>query len=284
METLETCGNREMGNTKPSPKRCVPSKFWCFTLNNYKIEDLETLETSFHTFCHFWVFGKEKAPTTGMIHLQGYCEFKVKTRPLEVTSLKQLKIHWEKRKGTRYQAYIYCTKENDYKIGGIPPEPDVGEEALECIKTEQLFKWQRDIVELIKEKPDPRKIYWYVDRVGNTGKSELVRYLCINHNAILLGGKTNDMKYGVMKYIEKNKRNPKIILIDLPRTYDNDYLSYAGIEEVKNGMFFNTKYESEMVIFNRPHIVIFSNEEPKKENLTRDRWMVSEINLDDDII
>lgn len=274
METLETNGNTELGNTIPIPKRCVPSKYWCFTLNNYKIEDLETLETIFSTFCTMWVFGKEKAPSTGTLHLQGYLEFKQKVRPLECQGLKNFPFHWEKRKGTQLQAYEYCIKDGDYRYGGKIPELP---EEIECITENELYTWQRDIVELINKKPDPRKIYWVYDIKGGMGKSELVRYLCIKHNAILLGGKTSDMKYGVIKYIDKNKKGPKIILIDLPRTYDSDYLSYAGIEEVKNGMFFNTKYESEMIIFNRPHIIIFSNNLPKKENLTPDRWEIKDI-------
>lgn len=86
------------------------------------------------------------------------------------------------------------------------------------------------------------------------------------------------MKYGIIKYIEKhNGIAPKIILIDLPRTFNKDYLSYSGIEEIKNGMFFNTKFESDMVIFNRPHIFVFSNGHPDVSNLSLDRWKINEL-------
>lgn len=274
METMETMNIRALGNTKPTPNRIVPCKKWCFTWNNYEEDKLETLETLFNSFCKVWVYGKEVAPTTNTKHLQGYVEFHKKERPLEKDVLFK-KFHWEKSKAFYWEkAYHYCIKEGDWKSNITPPDlPD----ELDCISTEDLYNWQRDIVELISKKPDPRTINWYVDEAGGIGKSELVRYLCIHHNALVLSGKGADMKYGVVSYIKNKKRNPKVIIIDLPRTYDNEMLSYSGIEEIKNGLFFSSKYESDMVIFNRPHILIFSNQEPKKENLTLDRWIIKHL-------
>lgn len=271
---LETLEQRGLGNTKPTPNRCVPCKKWCFTWNNYEEDLLETLETLFKGFCKVWVYGKEVAPTTNTKHLQGYVEFFQKTRPTEKDVLFK-KFHWEKTKAQHWEtAYHYCIKDGDYKSNIDPPElPDT----IDCIATEDLYNWQRDIIELINKKPDPRTINWYVDTVGGIGKSELVRYLCIHYNALVLSGKGSDMKYGIVSYIKNKKRNPKLLIIDLPRTYDNDMLSYSGIEEIKNGLFFSSKYESDMVIFNRPHILIFSNQEPKKDNLTMDRWLIKHL-------
>lgn len=273
---METNGNSGEGNTITSPpnasKRIVPSKYWCFTYFYEENENLETLETILNKIAEKWIFGFEECPTTKKKHLQGYLEFKFKHRPLECKLLKDYKMHWEKRKGTEQKNIDYCTKDGNFKTNIIFPEP------LECIEYEKLYKWQKKIVEICDQKPDPRKIYWYCDKIGNRGKSELCRYLCIKKKAILLSGKCADMKYGIVKYIENNNKiAPKIILIDLPRTFDNEYLSYSGIEEIKNGMFFNTKFESNMVIFNRPHIFIFSNTTPDNEKLSLDRWIIEEI-------
>uniref|UniRef100_UPI004049B2EE hypothetical protein n=7 Tax=Pseudomonadati TaxID=3379134 RepID=UPI004049B2EE len=64
---------------------------------------------------------------------------------------------------------------------------------------------------------------------------------------------------------------------DIPRS-QLDYLSYTGIEEVKNGCFFSSKYESEMVLYNSPHIIVFANEEPTYHKLSSDRWNVVDLN------
>lgn len=276
MATLETNGNGE-GNTNSSPsdaktKRCVPSKYWCFTYFYKETDNLETLETILNKIAKKWIFGFEECPSTGKKHLQGYLEFKFKSRPLETKLLQDYKMHWEKRRGTADKNIEYCSKDGNFKTNIVFPEP------LECIEHEQLYDWQKKIVSICDSKPDPRKIYWYCDEIGNNGKSELCRYLCIKKGAILLSGKCADMKYGIVKYIEKNRGiAPKIILIDLPRTFDKDYLSYSGIEEIKNGMFFNTKFESNMVIFNRPHIFIFSNTNPSNDKLSLDRWEIINI-------
>ena len=83
------------------------------------------------------------------------------------------------------------------------------------------------------------------------------------------------MKYEVMEYLKKNKL--KIVMIDLTRCIEN-YVSYQGIEEIKNGIFYNTKYESGMVLFDSPHIIIFANFPPEEGKLNADRWNI--VNLD----
>ena len=49
------------------------------------------------------------------------------------------------------------------------------------------------------------------------------------------------------------------------------FVSYQAIEEVKNGILFNNKYEAKMVVFNNPHVVVFSNFEPDYKALSSDR-------------
>lgn len=270
---METNGNSGEGNTITSPlKRIVPSKYWCFTYFFNENDNLETLETILNKVGEKWIFGIEECPSTKKQHLQGYVEFKFKIRPLECKLLKDYKMHWEKRRGTEQKNIDYCSKDGNFKTNIIFPEK------LECISEYNLYEWQKEIVSICDNKPDPRKIYWFCDETGGKGKSELCRFLCINKKAILLAGKCSDMKYGVVKYIEKHKGiAPKIIIIDLPRTFNNDYLSFSGIEEIKNGMFFNTKFESDMVIFNRPHIFIFSNSVPDENKLSKDRWIIKHI-------
>lgn len=254
--------SKKSGNTK----QISPSKKWCFTICNYTQNDIDDIVKIGSS--NKYIYGFETAPSTGMKHIQGYIEFNEKCRPKNLFSNQS--IHWEKTKGSREQNIKYCSKEKDFHTNFILPE------IVEC---DEPYGWHIKVIDIITKPADKRKIYWFWENTGNKGKSTLCKWICMNHNAILVTGKGNDMKYGIVNFINKNKHAPKIIIIDIPRSIDTDYISYTGIEEIKNGIFFNNKYESEMCIFNNPHIIVFSNEEPNIEKLSNDRWVI--INIDD---
>jgi len=94
-------------------------------------------------------------------------------------------------------------------------------------------------------------------------------------NALYVSGKGADVKHTVSEWIEKNGEID-IILWDLPRTME-DYVSYSAIEELKNGIFHSGKYESKMVLFNSPHVIIFANFPPRESALSADRWKIKRI-------
>lgn len=94
--------------------------------------------------------------------------------------------------------------------------------------------------------------------------------------AIMLSGKAVDMKNGVVNYMEMNNGiPPKIIFLDIPRalllTWNKSAVDFSGVEDVKNGCFFSTKYKAQQVVMNPPHIMIFANNYPNLEFLTEDR-------------
>lgn len=73
---------------------------WCFTVNNYRREDIKNLLESEHL--DYVIIGEETAPETGTPHLQGYLKFpKGKGRKLEQMKSLSKKwfdqdVHWEK--------------------------------------------------------------------------------------------------------------------------------------------------------------------------------------------
>lgn len=261
METLETT----LGNTKT---RVVPSKFWCFTLNNYTMDQVETLETTFRQHDVDYIFGEEKGEK-GTPHLQGYIECKGKVRPVEFFKLDK-SIHWEKRKGNKEQNIKYCSKEGKVHTNMKIAKP-LRDPWLEC----QPSAWQLNLLNILDGEPDARKIYWYYDSEGGSGKSIFTKHICMTKNAIMVNGKGNDIKCGVTSHIEKHGELD-ICIMDFPRTVEG-YVSYSAIEEIKNGMFFNGKFESSMVMFNTPHIVIFANFLPDTSKLSKDRWVIENI-------
>lgn len=253
--------------TTPKPK-INPAVHWTFTLNNYTNEDID----SFCDICSkcsiIYGFGEEIGKN-GTKHLQGWVKFKKKTRPFSIFD--NSRFHWEVMKKPLQANIAYCSKDGNYKTNLIKKEQ------INILSDSQLFDWQKEIIKLISVAPDDRSIHWYWSEKGNIGKSTFCKYLCVKYNALLLSGKSSDMKFAIASWIKDNINYPKIILIDIPRTFDLEYLSYEGIECIKNGLFFNGKYESGMVVGNSPHVVIFANVHPDTTEMSADRWRITEL-------
>ncbi|AGA18265.1 hypothetical protein [uncultured marine virus] len=117
--------------------------------------------------------------------------------------------------------------------------------------------------------PDQRKVLWFWEATGGTGKTTMARYLVRNHGAFYCnGGKTTDIAYA---YEEE-----KIVVFDFTRSQE-EHINYGVIESLKNGMITSNKYQSCTKVFDIPHVVVFANFEPDYEKLSQDRWEVKEI-------
>lgn len=273
MATIVETSETTLGNTKPASKQGIQLIHWFMTWNNYTEESVEMIETKMKGLSKAYVFQKEVGES-GTPHLQGYFHLKKKMRWSEF-GLPQ-GIHWEKCASPK-DAIAYCSKEDTraadtqpYTFNVCIPKP------LKCLSKEQLYPWQAEIVTLCEQEPNDRTIYWYWDKIGNIGKSQLVRYLCVHHKALMVSGKGADMKYLCVKYNEKHGVFPSVLIFDIPRSAAN-YVSYTGMEEIKNGCFASTKYECDMVVMNPPHMICFANFEPEYETMSQDRWVVTHL-------
>lgn len=122
----------------------------------------------------------------------------------------------------------------------VTPIPDV-----------TLRPWQLQLMSLLENKPDPRKILWYWEETGNVGKSWMASYLLRNHGATTIStGKTADIAFLL--------DNPTIVVFDLSRS-GMEHVNYGVMEDIKNGRIFSPKYESSIKAFDIPHIVVFAN-------------------------
>jgi len=133
-----------------------------------------------------------------------------------------------------------------------------------------LRPWQSDLEQLILGEPDARKIRWYIDETGNTGKTWMGKYLVTNHGAMLLGnGKHDRILYAVQQ------ARPRIIVFDFPRDTvvgDNDKAPYGPMEAIKNGTIFSGMYGDGPTLMPIPHMICFSNFEPDLSKFSQDRW------------
>lgn len=248
----------EAGNTKGAASR---GRAWCFTLNNYTDEELAHMAKCVGK----WIIGKEVAPETGTPHLQGYVEFPNARRLGGVKKL-VTRAHWELAVADKLSNIKYCRKEGVTIRDDFAPVKDP-------LAGLELHAFQKEVLEIIEKEPDDRTIYWFWEPDGARGKTSLAKSICIKRDdAILVGGKAADVRYGIFSMATK----PKIVLWNISRSMEH-YVSYQSIEEVKDGIFFNTKYESGMCLFDNPHIIIFANFEPALENLSMDRWVVKKI-------
>jgi len=240
---------------------------YCFTLNNYEVDKLDS----------FWqdlvgsgpthlVWGQEVG-ASGTPHLQGYIKFKnAKT----LGKMRKLlpKCHITVCKGDAKANYAYCTKDaQGIRSHGFPKELDDPMEGI------TLKGWQVLIEGVLSKKPHPRKILWFWESTGNVGKTTYAKHLCLKRHALYVSGKANDIKSAIATMDIK----PEIIIFGVPKEH-SEYVSYAALEQVKDGIFFNGKYESGMVMYNIPHVIVFANMPPDFSSLSADRWDVHDIN------
>lgn len=64
--------------------------------------------------------------------------------------------------------------------------------------------------------------------------------------------------------------------MDLARD-SHDYVNYGALEQLKNGLLFNTKYASGMRQFETPHVVVMSNFMWDESKMSHDRVKVTDI-------
>lgn len=265
--TLKSSDDKKLRELKK--KQDIQRKYWAFTLFYETETEVEIVETALQESTDKFIIGRETCPTTNRKHLQGFIAFKGKGK--RFSQIKNMyKWHLEACKGTEEQNIKYCSKEKNYTTHGYP---------LPVRTITNLRPYQQAVVDIVKSEPDERVVHWFYDLIGNVGKSALCKYLIVKHNAILItNGKKADIAniiFNAKNIIETGKANT--VVIDIPRSEHNT-CSYNAIEEIKNGMIVNTKYETGSFVFNSPHVLVFSNFYPDVRKLSMDRWRIYNIN------
>lgn len=287
--------------TKTSLKRVA------FTHNNYTQEIFDKYANYIEKNCVFGVLGKETGES-GTPHIQGY--FNLKT-PRQFSTLKKAfpTAHLEKAIADDSTNLAYCTKADTtaYKFGEPQTQGKRNDlSALEEIKAEirsgvtkfQLMDqyskayskhqrfiesyiqefanakmdkevienfrpWQQSLINTLQQPADDRHIIWVYDPDGGIGKTRLSRWLCDNMDAFYTnGGRSIDITYSY--------NHQPIVIFDFVRESEN-FISYATIEQLKNGILSSNKYQSCLKRFKSPHVVVFANFEPSEGKFSRDR-------------
>lgn len=289
---------------------------WCFTLNNPTPQEVQSLrELGNGNRVKYLIFGREVGEE-GTLHLQGFAIFQRSLRFTAAKTLLGGRCHIEGARGNNHQASEYCKKDGDFEQFGTVPadqgkrvdieqfkqwvmeqpnKPTRGTIANEFpglfLKYGRLMEWvdliypqpafvggplrtwQRQLGERLDEPADDRRIQFIVDPIGGCGKSWFVRYWFSTHpneTQRLSIGKRDDLAYA----IDESKL---YFFFDVPRS-QSEFLQYSILESLKDRMVFSPKYFSvTKILHHTPHVVVFMNEEPDREKLSRDRYYVTHI-------
>ncbi len=249
---------------------------WVMTYNNYPKDIFDQIEQVLIPLCSKYVFGKEIGEE-GTPHIQGAFILKKKKRQGEIYNLFKAKFYLDKMKG-KWAHQSYCTKELGDKLTNVIFKAE--KRPKKILKFEQLNAWELKIDHICRnEQADDRPIMWFFSKMGNVGKTTFCKYLHLTYDCCVIGGKATDSKHRIASYIDKSedKRAPEIVICPIPRSLDENFFSYEGLESIKD-MFFNSgKYEGLEVNDNAPHMFVFANQPPEFAKCSPDRWDVFEI-------
>ncbi|QMW68683.1 replication-associated protein [Crucivirus-158] len=272
---------------------------WVFTLNNYTPKGENELRES--VLFEYIIYGHEVAPTTGTPHLQGYFQLQKKKRLNYLLKKLPKGIHLEKAIGNYESNKTYCSKDaQDIYTRGTPsikgantnqlydlilqcrtwPEvlklPNIERRmtfAREVFNNKpiipqsnvKLLPWQQKVVDIIKTPPDDRTIHIVYDEKGSKGKTFLAKYLYTNYDAYYISpSKSADLLYAY--------NGQQIIIYDVPRSCDDDYVNWGAIEKLKDGIFFSGKFASGIKHREKhAHVIIFTNHPIPADKFSVDR-------------
>lgn len=269
----EGAGNTKSpsGSKAPGKPRDSQKYHWVLTLpaetfNHHNIRQWIEL----HCDSAWWQ--KEKGKETEYIHWQCYFVLKKKRRFNEMKSFFP-GAHIEEAKSFNH-SLNYCTK-SDTRIAGPFCFPD----PMICCKNPSGWDpiksapFANEILKTLEGEADRRKIIWYVDPIGNKGKTTFQNWLTWeNHDIIAMpySGSKKDFMSALVG--NKTSLNPKAICIDIARAVDEHTFDYTILEALKNGRILQEKYKSAIYHFSVPHVFVFSNWEPNQSKLSTDRW------------
>lgn len=141
-----------------------------------------------------------------------------------------------------------------------------------------LRRWQENLKEiLLPDCDDDRKVRFYVDEVGNVGKTWFMRYMqaLVPHRVSILTVESyRDMAY----LLDHNK---DIVFFNVGRKQMEKFNEVMVIvEHLKDRMVMSTKYYSVLKVWRKNvHVVVMGNEEPDRTLLSRDRYHITHIRV-----
>ena len=140
--------------------------------------------------------------------------------------------------------------------------------------------WQKELFKYVNE-PTKRRIIWVVGVKGNEGKSffqDKMEEQYGRHRVctMSLTQSSKDILQNMKKWVDM--QTDKFLFNIVKGVYIND-VNYKLLEDIKDGKALATKYNSKMMRFKTPNVIIvFSNMYPNTREFSQDRWLIFKIN------
>lgn len=230
-----------------------------------------------------FVFQLEKGEKKKKLHYQGHLKFTDNTKVRLKTFYNDVKhfmpyVHASpsSRKGSK-KAEFYCMKEEGRVKGPWCDDDYVMPDYTDFKRP--LRGWQVDAHKMIEGTPDERSVIWLWEHEGQSGKSVFKNSLIFNDGFIPLGLNSHSNNAAI---VNKTYDRAKGYILDIPRTRGEGFKYeeiYQIIEQIKDRVLVNTKYEVDVITLpRRVHLIVLANEPPPdKHTLTLDRWRVYHI-------
>lgn len=205
-----------------------------------------------------YVIGEEVGTQTGYEHFQCKGHFR---KPMTFNELQAYfgDVH---REPSICKDFSYCEKEGKFYRswqGALAPYHDL-----------ELRPWQGQVVADLEEQND-RQVTVVVDERGNHGKSWLAKHLVAKYNYAYVPAMPQFEDYMFMAMAHPNAKG---FIFDLPRadTIQQKKAMWMAMETIKNGYLYDKRYSFQEKWIAPPKMVVFANERPPRENLSKDRW------------
>lgn len=281
---------------------------WVFTVNtvegspsSQEVFDLFKRALSSDENIKDATFQQEAGTETSRPHIQGRLHFiKKRTKQSVLDYFKTIYLYYLDTSGNKYDIILYknttvdperdtsasityCSKEDSRLPGTVvfnkllKAKPYTGQDIL--FLNTQLRDWQRMVLGLIETKPAPlRKIYYFYDPVGASGKSLFSKWLTFNRPG-LVGHIDDAGTANQLKATAYNLGPKEVYIVDLPRVRSNTQDDIMRVVEmIKGGKLTTSLYGgAEVILFDPPLVIMFSNNLPDVETMSYDRWEIYHI-------
>lgn len=257
-----------------------------FRSSETNFENIHHIRDILKLYCKKYVFQLEEGDS-GYRHYQGRISLIKKRREPELKKLLESNDHlkfFNYLKPTltkEHNTTAFYVMKLDTRIQGPFSDTDfipTNTRQLQYFKSLSLRPYQKSILDLTYTF-NLRTIYLIFDPVGNIGKSLFSEYL------ESLGETEEIPPFRLMEEIFSwvcSRPVKKNYIVDMPRGMKKDKLGefYSGLEVIKNGVAYDKRYSAKKIRFDRPNIFVFTNTLPKFSLMSKDRWIIYEVNED----
>lgn len=245
---------------------------WCFTLNNPTISPTSLISLLSDGKDTLKIVFQRERGEQKTEHFQGVVQYRHQVAFKTLKSLDPA-IHWEPCKNLR-ASLNYCSKadtrvEGPWTVGWDIPEP------LRTIEQGDFNDWQKQTLSIVDGPTCDRSVYWYWEQSGGVGKTAFTKWCAVHRSALVVSGKSADIKFAVAQWI-RQRRRLGLAIFSFTRSVEN-FISYEAIEAIKDGIFFSGKYEGGMCLYDPPTVICFANFPPDIDKLSLDRWRIFHI-------